>query len=60
MVLSGSVVDVKRQFADGTYEIKATGTREQIEQMAQQLQNVEMHEVLPSMNEVFLKKVGNE
>lgn len=60
VVLSGSVVDVKRQFADGTYEIKATGTREQIEQMAQQLQNVEMHEVLPSMNEVFLKKVGNE
>lgn len=60
VVLAGSVLDVKRQFADGTYEIKATGTREQIEQMAQQLQNVEMHEVLPSMNDVFLKKVGNE
>lgn len=58
VVLSGSVLDVKRQFADGTYEIKATGTKQQAEQLAQQLQNVEIHEVLPSMNDVFLNVVG--
>lgn len=57
VVLSGSVTDVKRQFADGTYEIKATGTREQAEELARQMQNVEIHEVLPSMNDVFLKVV---
>ena len=59
VVLAGSVLDVKRQFADGTFEIRATGTKEQIEQMAQGLENVEIHEVLPSMNEVFLKKVNS-
>ena len=57
VVLSGSVTDVKRQFADGTFEIKARGTREQAEQLAQQLQNVEIHEVLPTMNDIFLKTV---
>lgn len=57
VVLSGSVTDVKRQFADGTYEIKATGTREQAQQLAQQLHNVEIHEVLPTMNDIFLKTV---
>lgn len=60
VVLSGSVLDVKRQFADGTYEIKATGTKEQIEQLASTLSNVEVHEVLPSMNDVFLRKISGE
>jgi len=57
VVLSGSVLDVKRQFADGRYEIKAQGTREQVEQLAQQLENVQISEILPSMNDIFLKTV---
>lgn len=57
VVLAGSVLDVKRQFADGRFEIKATGTREQVENMAEGLDNVEIHEVLPSMNDVFLNVV---
>lgn len=57
VVLSGTVLDVKRQFADGTFEIKATGTREQAELLAQQLQNAEIREVLPSMNDIFLNVV---
>lgn len=60
VVLSGSVLDVKRQFADGSYEIKATGTKKQIEQLATTLTNVEVHEVLPSMNDVFLRKISGE
>ncbi|MDE6150618.1 MAG: hypothetical protein K2G12_01295, partial [Prevotella sp.] len=58
VVLSSSGLDVKRKFADGTYEIKAQGTREQVETLAQQLRNVEMHEVLPSMNDVFLRTIN--
>lgn len=58
VVLEGSVTDVKRQFADGKYEIKAQGTREQVEELAQGLNNVEIHEVLPSMNDVFLKTIS--
>lgn len=57
VVLSGSVIDVKRQFSDGTFEIKAQGTREQVESLARQLKNVEVHEVLPSMNDVFLQTI---
>ena len=60
VVLSGSVLDVKRQFADGRFEIKATGTREQVELLAKQLDNVEVHEILPSMHEVFLKNVAQK
>lgn len=55
VVLSGSVLDVKRQFADGSYSIKATGTKEQVEQLATQLKDAEIQEVLPSMNDVFVK-----
>ena len=57
VVLSGSVHDVKQQFADGTYEIKAIGTKEQVEHLAASLSNAEIREVLPSMNEVFLRKI---
>lgn len=60
VVLAGAVTDVKRQFADGTYEIKATGTHEQIKQMAEQFANAEVREVLPSMNDVFLNVVGGK
>jgi hypothetical protein len=49
---------VKRRFGSGLYEIKAQGTREQVEQLAQQLNNVEISEVLPSMNEVFLQTIS--
>lgn len=59
VVLSGSVLDVKRKFADGRFEIKATGTRKQVENMAEGLDNVEIHEVLPSMNDVFLNVVNS-
>lgn len=59
VVMAGSVQDVKRQFADGTFEIKARGTKEQVDQLAASLDNVEVHEVLPSMHDVFLKIVSN-
>mgnify|MGYP002514484396 CR=1 FL=1 len=58
VVLEGSVLEVKRRFGSGLYEIKAQGTREQVEQLAQQLNNVEISEVLPSMNEVFLQTIS--
>ena len=60
VVLAGSVLDVKRQFADGMYEIKARGTREQVDALAAQPQNVEVHEVLPSMNDIFLRTVTSQ
>ena len=58
VVLEGSVLDVKRQFADGRYEIKAQGSREQVAKIAMALDNVEIHEVLPSMNDVFLRTIS--
>lgn len=58
VVLSGSVVDVKRQFSEGMFEVRATGTREQVESIAHQLTDVSINEVLPSMNDVFLKVVS--
>ena len=57
VVLSGSVTEVKRRFSDGRYEIRAEGSREQVEQLASQLQNAKVSEILPSMNDVFLKIV---
>ena len=57
VVLSGSVTEVKRRFADGRYEIRAEGSREQVEQLASQLENARVSEILPSMNDVFLKIV---
>ena len=60
VVLQGPVKDVKRQFADGSCEIRAKGSREQLETIAADLSGAEIHEVLPSMNEVFLKAVNHE
>ena len=57
VVLSGSVTEVKRRFADGRYEIRAEGSREQVEQLASQLENARVSEILPSLNDVFLKIV---
>ena len=57
VVLEGSVLDVKRKFSNGRYEIKAQGTQEQVEEIAKGLENVEIQEVLPSMNDVFLKTI---
>lgn len=59
VVLSGSVLDVKRQFSDGRCEMRATGTREQLEEMAKSLDNVEICEILPSMQNVFLNVVNH-
>ena len=58
IVLQGSVLDVKRQFSDGRYEITAQGTREEVDRMATQFKDVTIREVLPSMNDVFLKTVA--
>ena len=58
IVLQGSVLDVKRQFSDGRYEITAQGTREEVDRMAAQFKDVTIREVLPSMNDVFLKTVA--
>lgn len=60
VVLQGPVTDVKRQFADGRCEIRATGSRQQLEAIAASLPEAEIKEVLPSMNEVFLKAVCPE
>lgn len=60
VVLQGPVTDVKRQFADGRCEIRATGSRQQLEAIAARLPEAEIKEVLPSMNEVFLKAVCPE
>lgn len=57
VVLSGSVTEVKRHYASGQYEIKATGSLEQIESMAKELDNVEIREILPSMHDVFLNTI---
>lgn len=58
IVLQGSVLDVKRQFSDGRYEITAQGTREEVDRMAAHFKDVTIREVLPSMNNVFLKTVA--
>lgn len=58
VVLQGPVQEVKRQFADGRCEIRATGSREQLEAIAASLPGAEINEILPSMNEVFLKAVS--
>lgn len=60
VVLQGPVTDVKRQFADGRCEIRAIGSRQQLEAIAASLPEAEIKEVLPSMNEVFLKAVCPE
>lgn len=60
VVLQGPVAQVKRQFAEGRCEIRATGSREQLEAIAASLPGAEINEILPSMNEVFLKAVNTE
>lgn len=57
LVLSGSVYDVKKKFSEGRYEIKATGTKEQVTHLASQIENAEIKEILPSMYDVFLKSI---
>lgn len=59
VVLSGTVKDVKRQFSSGQYELHATGSKEMVESIASKLDNVEIREVLPSMNDVFLNVITN-
>lgn len=57
VVLAGKVDDVRRQFADGRCELRAAGTRQQVEALAVQLPGAEVREILPSMNEVFINAV---
>lgn len=57
VVLKGSVHEVKRQFSDGIYEIRAKGTLEQVQRMAMGNNDVEIKEILPTMHDVFLKIV---
>lgn len=57
VVLAGSVEDVKRKFADGRYEVKATLPEEQARALVQSIEGAELKPILPSMNEVFLRTV---
>lgn len=59
VVLQGPVNEVKRQFATGQYELHATGSLEQVQQIASSMPNAQIREILPSMNEVFLKAVNH-
>ena len=57
LVLSGSVDEVKRRYADGRYEIRAVTDEEQARQVAASIPDAIIQPVLPSMNEVFLRAV---
>lgn len=57
LVLSGSVEEVKRKFGDGRYEVRATLPEEQARALAASIEGAELHPILPSMNDVFLKVV---
>ena len=59
VVLSGSVEEVKSQFADGRYEVRATLPEEQARALAASIEGAELKPILPSMHEVFLKTVQN-
>lgn len=59
VVLQGPVDEVKRRFASGMFEIRTQGTREQAERLAAEMPGTEIHELLPSMNEVFLKAIAS-
>lgn len=58
VVLQGPVTEVKQKFGSGHFELRATGTREQVEAIAATMPDASIHEILPSMNEVFLKVVN--
>lgn len=58
VVLQGAVEDVKRRFSEGIYELRAKGSLEQVQAIAATMPESTVHEVLPSMNEVFLKAVN--
>ena len=55
LVLSGSVEEVKRQFADGRYEVHAVTHEEQALSLAESIPGATIRPILPSMNDVFLK-----
>lgn len=57
VVLQGSVSDVKRQFSQGRYELRATGSLEQVQSIAATMPDAKICEILPTMNEVFLQAV---
>ena len=55
LVLSGSVEEVKRQFADGRYEVHAVTHEEQARSLAESIPGATIRPILPSMNDIFLK-----
>ena len=55
LVLSGSVEEVKRRFADGRYEVHAVTHEEQARSLAESIPGATIHPILPSMNDIFLK-----
>lgn len=57
VVLQGQVEEVKRHFSEHKFELRATGTREQVEALRQSMPDATIKEILPTMNEVFLKAV---
>lgn len=57
LVLSGSVEEVKSRFADGRYEVRATLPQEQARALAASIEGAELHPILPTMHEVFIKTV---
>lgn len=57
LVLSGTVEEVKRQHADGRYEVLATLPETEARTLAAQIPNATLRPILPTMNEVFLKTV---
>lgn len=57
LVLSGTVEEVKRKYADGRYEVQATLPEAEARELAEQFPGAVMRPILPTMNEVFLKTV---
>lgn len=60
VVLSGTVADVRRKYADGRCELRAELPRAEAEAAARQLPGAQVREILPSMNEVFLSALRAE
>lgn len=58
VVLQGAVDEVKRLFSNNTYEVRATGSLEEVESIRAAMPHATIHEILPSMNDVFLRAVA--
>lgn len=58
VVLSGSVTDVRRRYADGRCEVRCELPRAEAAALAATVPGAEVRELLPSMNDVFLRAAG--